>query len=73
MNFKIPKVLIRLVDWLNVDVFDPVRRIDIALALGGIGCTIYYGYLYGWLGALQGAIAYVVMMLTGFFLREAHG
>lgn len=57
-------------DWVNVDVVSPVRRIDVALTLWGVGSVGYYVWYYGWLAGLYAAVLYGVMLLTGFFMRD---
>ena len=59
MNLRIP---VKLHDWLNVDVYKRIRRIDIILAITGIGCVIWYGYTGGIKGAILGAVAFVLFM-----------
>ena len=58
------------VDWGDVDVVGPVRRIDVLLAAGGAFCVGYYGMLYGWLGALQGGSLYLLIMITCLFMNR---
>lgn len=55
-------------DWLNVPLPE-FRRIDAVLLVLGLFCTAYYGYSNGWIGALQGAIAFVFTVGLAFFLR----
>jgi len=70
MNLRIP---VKLHDWLNVDVYKRIRRIDIILAITGIGCVIWYGYTGGIKGAILGAVAFVLFMWVGMFFRDTSG
>lgn len=78
MNIRIPLVLVwiwnRLCDWGNVPIgqigkFELVR-LDIFIALFGIFSVAWYGYWYGWRGALQGGVAYVVVGALALFVRR---
>ena len=62
--------LTKLHDWLNVEVFWWVRRIDFILFVSGSGCVGWYGYYYGWKGAIMGGVAFVLMMWVGMFFRD---
>jgi hypothetical protein len=57
-----------MMDWVNEPVWRKVRRIDIVLAIAGIVCVGYYGAVAGWLGALQGGLLFVLMVMIGLWL-----
>jgi hypothetical protein len=59
-------------DWVNADVVGSVRRIDISLAVGGIGSVGYYSWAYGWQGAISSAMLFALMLMTGLFMRDHH-
>jgi len=64
----------RVTDWLNVSLYQrgriDIRIVDILTAIGGVICVGWYAYTGGWLGALQGALAYVFCCMVGlWFLR----
>ena len=62
----------KILDWLNVPLHERIdaRRIDVLLLVLGLFCAGYYGYLYGWIGALKGGVTFVAMLLIAFVLRE---
>lgn len=72
MNIRIPQILVRAWDaweaWANVPVWRQVRRIDLILALGFIGCVSWYGYTTGWRGALLGGVMYLCVMAMALWL-----
>jgi hypothetical protein len=55
-------------DWANVPVYRRVRRIDVILAIGFIGCTGWYGFTSGWRGALLGGVMYLAVMAMALWL-----
>lgn len=70
MNIKVPLVLVRawdkFGDWANVPVWRPIAglellRIDLVIAAAFLFCVTWYGYWYGWMGALQGGVMFVVI------------
>jgi hypothetical protein len=75
MQIPIPRVLVRVwdafCDWGNVPIWQrgrfELRRLDVLLAAGGIFCVGYYYYFYGWRGALQGGVAYVLMAMIALW------
>jgi hypothetical protein len=45
-----------------------VRRIDLLIAIACLICTSYYGYTYGWLGALTGFLMFALLaMIASWF------
>jgi hypothetical protein len=72
MKIRIPHVIARAWDsweeWVNVPVWWKVRRIDVLLAIGFVGCVGWYGYTMGWRGALMGGIMYLVMMAVALWI-----
>jgi hypothetical protein len=70
MQFSLPA---KLIDWLNVELYWRIRRIDIILFVTGVGCVLWYGYTGGWRGALLGAVAFVMFMWVGMFFRDTSG
>jgi hypothetical protein len=74
MIIRVPAIIARswerVIDWVNVEVVPPIRRIDIALVLWGIGTVGYYAWTYGWLAGIYAGILYGVMILAGFFMRD---
>jgi hypothetical protein len=55
-------------DWINTPIYKKVRRIDVVLVIAGIVCVAYYGAVAGWLGALQGAGMFALMLMIGLWL-----
>lgn len=76
MKIPVPRLLVRGWDafgaWSNVPLWPrhDLRRIDLILAACGIGCIVYYGWLYGPNGALQGAVMFAVVAALALFLRR---
>jgi hypothetical protein len=65
----------RFEDWANVPVFATqpgrsinIRRVDILLVIFGVICVGYYGWVEGWIGALKGALAYLMVMMTALWV-----
>ncbi len=74
----------RFGDWSNVPIFhmkgnDPncspytqaeitIRRIDVIIALGFVGCVGWYGYSVGWRGALLGGVLYLAIMAMALWV-----
>ena len=66
----------RFGDWANVVLWErgrlDLRRLDILIAIGFVGCVAWYAYSSPspWLGALTGAVAYLFAGMIGlWFLR----
>lgn len=59
-------------DWSNIPIYQrrrlEVRRIDILMALGFIGCVSYYWIVSGWQGAITGGLLYILMVMVGLWL-----
>lgn len=78
MDIRIPPVLVRawrrFEDWGDVDVWRfgcfTVRRIDLVLAVSFMLCTSWYGYGYGWRGALVGAAGFILVAATSAMMRS---
>jgi hypothetical protein len=78
MNIPIPQWLINL--WLafgdkaNVAVWRSGRfevlRIDLLIVILGLFCTGAYWAMYGWYGALQGGVMFVVIAAFALFCRR---
>ena len=67
-----PRWLIsRFLDWINQPIYTKnkieIRRIDIVLALGFLGCVAYYAQ-YGWQSALGGGLLYILMVMMAIWL-----
>jgi hypothetical protein len=82
MIIRIPAIIARgfdaIVDWGDIVVIarpfacigiGPVRRIDLLIVAAGVFCVGWYGRLYGWMGALQGGVAYVLMLFVALYAR----
>lgn len=56
-------------DWLNVDVYRRIRRIDLLIVILGITFVAFYWYVWGWQQALLGGLMFVlaVMLALWFF------
>lgn len=79
MNIKVPLVLVRawdkLCDWGNVPVWRPIAgfdllRIDFIIAAMFLWCVTWYGYWYGWMGALQGGVLFAAIGGLTLMLRK---
>ena len=74
MKIRIPRTIAHawdvFVDWGDVDVVGPVRRIDILLTAGGAFSVGYYGMLSGWMGALQGGSLYLLVMISALGMHQ---
>lgn len=76
MNLKVPSWAVRGADafsrWGDVLVWRVgplnIRRIDFTIALSGFVCVAYYGYVGGWLAALQGAVAWLLMLMIALWM-----
>lgn len=72
MKIRIPDALARAWDaweeWVNQPVWGRVRRIDVLLAVGFIGCVSWYAWTTGWQGALMGGVMYLCVMAIGLWL-----
>ena len=76
MKIRIPDLLVRawdrMGDWTNVPLWArgrfEIRRIDIILALGFIGCVGWYGYTTGWQGAVMGGVLYLCVAAIALWL-----
>jgi hypothetical protein len=84
MKVRIPDIVGRAWDaweaWVNVPVWSrgdgsdnggerlEVRRIDVLLAIGFIGCVSWYAYTTGWQGALMGGVMYLVVAAMALWL-----
>jgi hypothetical protein len=79
MNLPIPQRLInlwtRFGDATNVWIWrhgrHEVRRIDILMVILFLFTVAGYWALYGWQGAVQGGIAFVVMAALALFVRRS--
>jgi hypothetical protein len=71
MQIKIPRRAIKVWDafgdWSNVEVVGWVRRLDIIVAIGALPCIGWYAYTDGWLGALGGALMYVLVCMCALW------
>jgi hypothetical protein len=72
MKIRIPHALARAYDawedWVNVSVWGRVRRIDVLLVIGFIGCVSWYAYTMGWQGALMGGVMYLAVAAMALWL-----
>lgn len=61
IRYRTPSWWPPLQDWLNVDVYKRIRRIDLILIGLGTFCTVYYAMIHPvwWQGALVGAAGFV--------------
>ena len=69
---KPPTWFSRYLDWINQPIYTKnkieLRRIDLVLALGFVGCVAYYWITTGWQGALAGGLLYIMMAMVGLWL-----
>jgi hypothetical protein len=81
MIIRIPRFMVRawdqFGDWSNVVIWESatkrfyLSRIDLFIAGGFVFCVGYYWLVAGWMGALQGAAAYIfVSMCALWFFRS---
>jgi hypothetical protein len=75
MNIPIPRILVRawdgFRDWGNVTVCHiELVRIDLLMVVFFLFSVALYGALYGWLGALKGGAAFVVIAALALFVRR---
>jgi hypothetical protein len=82
MKIRIPHTVARAWDaweeWVNTPAWIwprapeaarfTVRRIDVLLAIGFIGCVSWYGYTMGWRGALMGGVMYLAVMAMALWI-----
>lgn len=75
MQIRIPKTprwFGRYLDWINRPIYTKnkieIRRIDVALALGFVGCVSYYWIMSGWQGAVLGGAMYVMALMMALWL-----
>jgi len=68
VNVRIPRWLVlawsAFGDWVNVDVYKRIRRIDILTAFFFIICVSWYGYTSGWIGALTGGFLFLFIFIA---------
>jgi hypothetical protein len=57
----------RYLDWINQPAYGPIRRIDVVLALGFIGCVAYYS-TFNWQSALAGGLLYIMLGMISIWL-----
>jgi hypothetical protein len=77
MNIPIPQWLINLWitfgDMTNVWIWRrgrcEVRRIDILIVILFLFITAWYWVVYGWQGALQGGVMFIVIAALALFMR----
>lgn len=77
MRIPIPRWLVRasaaFEEWGNVPIWTrgrlQLRRLDPLIALLGVICSGYYGWVNGWRGAVFSLIAYVALVSFGLMLR----
>jgi hypothetical protein len=72
------KLYDRFEDWANVTVYKPgpglpidIRRIDFLLLFFCLICVGYYWWLEGWIGAIKGALAYIFVAMTAYYVLRA--
>ncbi len=67
------KIITAIEEWANVPLATyrnaEFRRIDAVLLTTGIGVVGWYGYEYGWIGAVKGALAFTLFAFLGMFVR----
>jgi hypothetical protein len=67
-----PQWASRYLDWVNGQIYTntkvEIRRIDVILVIGFIGCVSYYWITTGWQGALIGAFMYALMAMIALFM-----
>lgn len=76
MQIKIPRWLVRagdrFGDWANVPIWArdrfEIRRIDVILAIGFVGCVSWYGFTSGWRMAVISGVMYLAMMAVALWL-----
>ncbi len=72
MRMRIPQKLVsawdRYDEWVNVDVYRRVRRIDVIVAVGFVGCVAYYWLASGWQWAIIGGLMYIMMAMIALWL-----
>jgi hypothetical protein len=67
---KAPHWFGQYLDWINRPIIphSRVRRIDILLTLGFIGCVGYYWVTTGWQGAIVGGLLYILMTMIALWI-----
>jgi hypothetical protein len=76
LRIRIPRFLVTawdaFGDWSNVPVYRrgrlEVRRLDILLAIGFVGCVAWYGITIGWQGALAGGLTYIMFAMIALWV-----
>lgn len=65
-----PRWFDRYLTWINLPIIphSRVRRIDIGLAIGFVGCVAYYAITTGWQGALVGGLLYIMMVMLAIWV-----
>ena len=77
MQIKIPILLVRWWDatneFLNVPLLcrgqHELRIVDVLLFLSFVFCTVFYGTLFGWQGAIMGSVMYAIVTALALFMR----
>jgi hypothetical protein len=71
---KLVKALHWLDNWANLTVYErewfEVRRLDFIIAAAFAFCIAWYGYWYGWQGAVAGGWMFIVTALAALLLRR---
>jgi hydrogenase/urease accessory protein HupE len=72
VKIKVPRRLVAAwdfcVEWGDVTIYGPVRRIDLIIAVGGI-VGVIAGYLMGgWLGAAKNAASYTLGVMIAVWI-----
>jgi hypothetical protein len=57
----------RFIEWVNMPVYRKVRRIDLVLFVLGSICTVYYGIVAGWTGAVGGLLTFIMFAMIGLW------
>ena len=59
-------------EWVNVPLYERgrirVTQIDVLLVALGAVCVGYYWYTSGWMGALQGGLLYVMIVMITLWM-----
>lgn len=76
MRVGIPRWLVwawdKLGDWSNVTVYErgkiEVRRLDIMLAVFGVGGFVYYFVVYNWQMAVLSVLTYAMVLMIAMWI-----
>jgi hypothetical protein len=76
IRIRVPRFLQKiwniLGDWSNVTIYQrgkiEIRRIDVILAIMGIGIAIYYLLVYSWQMAILGTGMYIMMVMMALWI-----